>query len=152
MLYDVIKSIFVCAMTIVAADDLELGGDRTHLGMRLLRHGSGILDDLVSISQDRESGISNGFSIGGAVIWSSRASAASGVECKDKAEINTCICDEIFLYFLETTCLPCAARSESRCHKQNVVFAVKVPHANHLTTLVNQLYISDHASVGALSI
>ena len=81
-----------------------------------------------------------------AIFCASGVSAASFEYAKEKAKIQSGLCDKCFLCFLKATGLYCAATSPRGGQIQNVIRTVKIPNIHHIAALVDELDIFDDIS------
>ena len=138
MLTDFVEHVLVAVVTVVAGDDGHVRRQRTHLGVRGLRHRSGIDHAPLAVSEHREAGIADGLSVGLAVCGGGRVAAAALVEREEEAEVQPGLVDEVILCVLEATCLLCAACSPRGGEVEDVVFPEEVVDIDVLTALIGQ--------------
>jgi len=141
---NVIQGVEIPPMAGVAADDFQVGRQRAHFRMGVLRHWGDTSNLERTVGKHRERGGADRLGIGLAVAGRCRISAASFIDGKQKTEVQTGFSNKRILCFLEATRLPSTAASPRGRHVQHMIFSVEIPEVRHFATLVDEGNIVHH--------
>lgn len=125
----------------------HIGCQSTQFWIAHLGHWRCISQQTVSIREDWEVGAANVASIIFDICSRSRGGGRALIEAEQEPKCYAGLGDEVFLNILETNCLRSAPWSPSRGLVNDVIFAVEVPDAHILTTLINHHEVGDHIAL-----